>query len=61
MKEYNTLYERMENMKKIVISVIIVFLIVFGIFIFKKDDSTDTNLTEITLADTTLTSRTFMN
>ena len=48
-------------MKKIVISVIIVFLIVFGIFIFKKDDSTDTNLTEITLADTTLTSRTFMN
>ena len=53
MKEYNTLYERMENMKKIVISVIIVFLIVFGIFIFKKDDSTDTNLTEITLAEVT--------
>lgn len=53
MKEYNTLYERMENMKKIVISVIIVFLIVFGIFILKKDDSTDTNLTEITLAEVT--------
>lgn len=53
MKEYNTLYERMENMKKIVISVIIVFLIVFGIFIFKKDDSTDTNLTKITLAEVT--------
>ena len=40
-KEYNTLYERMEYMKKIIISLIILCIIIFGIFVFRKEDKNE--------------------
>ena len=40
-------------MKKIITILVILCIIVLGIFIFKKNDSEDTDLTKITLAEVT--------
>ena len=49
-------------MKKFLTIVIILLLaVIITVFTISKKDKEDNNLTQITLADTTLTSRTYMS